>query len=929
MRNTKRFAFVSAFSAFIFLAACADEGTTENITQVTKSGVEVVSAAEELPECTKENEGDQAWIRGETSARICVDGKWFATLDIAGNDFKCTTAELKDKSGIKIICNGDSVGVVKNGKDATSIVDVDRTVLDSEKVATSLEGVYGFSQKGPFLMGSDVKIIELESGRTLNQTGFSFDAKIQSDDGQFKLNARMMASQYLELHVEGYYRNEVTGSNSDAPLTLYAITDVMMRSGGLVNINLLTHLEYHRVLYLVKTEKLRVSAAKEQAQREVLALLDVNGTGFNSSEDLNIAGSSDEDGALLAFSVMFQGDRSVASLTELLSKVSADLEKDGKWSDSKTRMKIAEWSADADSAGRLDTIRKHVENWKLSQKVPDFEKYVRNFWYKEYGLDSCTTKNKGEVKAATAGKRKGTKTRYICKADSKDNLRWVIASDLEKDTHDWNDTTDGALKNGSLTEKKYVFDKTGSYNGTKGWREAVNIENVYGGCREAIFDSIRSYRGTNGTGYYLCQRSTHKWVLTNDNLMIDTQGWAVGTDGLSKWGDSIGVVPVTTGNRICYVYDTSAAYSGWRTGNDNDCTLEFGGCTKGHEGEMALNTAEDVYFVCDADMWRQANTTEEIACRNKGVCRLCSESSQGLTEEQNGIMYICDKKNWREFNCAEKQRGVCTANDSSLVEACENVGEFYVDYICSDDHWHAVTNPFEYTLAAWNAKRDVYNEAAVMAQAHSDSMITDPRDNKMYRTIIAWGNVRIFAENLRYADSSAMVNLKGQTWCYNNEAKNCEIGGRYYSWTAAVNLNKQWRSNKAESLIKTQHQGVCPVGWHVPTLSELSSYFSNYDYRSDYAKLQMVGFGDWAMATDASGFSVLPVGYYDVGIYEEAGFTYVGMYAYFWTTSEYSGDRSYCKLLTNGYMGGQWDDYTYKNQGYTVRCIQNYPETYP
>ncbi|WP_297698920.1 FISUMP domain-containing protein [uncultured Fibrobacter sp.] len=101
----------------ILLAACGEQGTTENITQINQIGMEVVSSVKDLPKCTKDNEGELALVKGETSVRVCVDGKWFATVakDSSDNEFSCTTKELKDKSGLKIICNGDSIGVVLNG----------------------------------------------------------------------------------------------------------------------------------------------------------------------------------------------------------------------------------------------------------------------------------------------------------------------------------------------------------------------------------------------------------------------------------------------------------------------------------------------------------------------------------------------------------------------------------------------------------------------------------------------------------------------------------------------------------------------------------------------------------------------------------------------------------------------------------------------
>lgn len=1029
----------------LILVACGGE-TTENVTNISQMGMDVVSSVGDLPKCSADNEGELAFVKGETSARICVDGKWFATkesvsdtvvlagdtvlvskidtlvlagdtvflaggkdtvlvskidtLFIEGSDLSCETKPLADSSGLKILCNGDSIGVVLNGaagkdgepgekgedgvgKDGVGCslaqagtkititcgensatidmgegggIAVDTAALDSEKIAISLDEVSGVTQKGPFLSGSKVLVREMEDGRTLTQTGNSFNGKILNDKGEFKINARMLVSQYVMLEATGYYRNEVTGENSNSPLTLFGITDVTTRN--IVNINLLTHLEYERVIYLVTKKKMKVLEAKKQAQQEVFGLLGINSTGFSNSEDLNIAGSSDEDGALLAFSILFQGDRSVSQLTELLTRVSTDMEKDGVWDNSTAKMGIAEWAADADSSGKLAQIRTNVKNWNLSTMVPKFEPFVRHFWYKEYGLGDCTESRINEVAAATAGKRAGTKTRYICKdTDGLGDMRWVIANDFEKDSYLWNDTTDGALKNGDVTGKKYVFDKTGSYNGAKGWRLAVAVENVYGGCVDSLFAKIRSYRGANEAGYYLCQASTRTWTLVNSNLMIDTQGWAEGDDGFSKWGDSIGVV--SGGSRICYVYDTSATYNGWRTGNNNDCTLELGGCTKGragvmsvsekdgnyyncmnnvwnlvsdevkrntygwdckdtNAGEMKLGKVDDIYFVCNTNAWRKASTDEERACRVAGVCRLCTEGMQGLAEERDGEMYVCDKKNWRKFNCAEKKKDPCTENDSSLVEACETVGTFKIDYVCSDDHWHAVQHPFEYTLEAWKAKREAFNTAAVEAKVNSDSMITDPRDGNTYRTVVING-MRVFAENLRYADSVVSLNLKGQTRCYNNESKNCEIGGRYYTWTAAVNLNSRWQGASTSGLIAEQHRGICPEGWHIPTSSEWSALFGGVGY----AAQQAIGNVGWPNATNASGFTALPAGYY-----RDGSFSAVGSFAFFWSATDLGYGDANSWYMKEGYANEEGDANhyrSYKSEGNSVRCIQDTP----
>ena len=1028
-------------SAFL-LVACGEQGTTENITQINQMGMDVVASVDELPECSKDNEGEMAFVKGETSARVCVDEKWFATkesvsdtvviaggkdtvlvssvdtvvvagdtvlvsktdtLFVEGGDLSCETKPLADSSGLKIICNGDSIGVVLNGakgdtgaagkdgepgaagkdgvgKDGSDGKDgagcslsqqgqtlfitcgektaslklgedggvvVDTAALDSEKVAISLDEVTGVTQKGPFLSGSKVLVREMSDGRTLTQTGNSFNGKILNDKGEFKINARMLVSQYVMLEATGYYRNEVTGDNSNSELTLFAITDVNDRN--IVNVNLLTHLEYERVVYLVTKKKMRVKAAKKQAQQEVFGLLGIDASGFSNSEDLNIVGSSDEDGALLAFSVMFQGNRTVAQLTELLTQVATDMEEDGTWDNFTAKMGIAEWAADADSSGKLDTIRQNVEGWGLSSMVPKFEPYVRHFWYMEYGLGDCTADRLNEVAAATAGKRNGTKTRYICKeiGNATGDYRWVIASNIEKDTYGWNDSTtaDGTLESGDVTNIKYVFDSTGSYNGTKGWRLAVSVENVYGGCKEALYDSIRTYQGSNDAGFYQCQKTTHKWLKTNNSLMIDTQGWTEGTDGAVKWGDSIGVV--TNDPKVCYVYDTSGT-DAWRTGNTNDCTLDLGGCTKGragvmskandnkyyncadntwkivdntvllntqgweclasNDGEMRKGQNRNWYYVCDNYAWREANEVEEKACELEGMCSACTENLQGLFEERNEIKYVCDTKQWRKANCAEiVTESLCTANDSAVVWDCEDIGNFKIDYICSGNKWHAVQHPFEYTLAQWTAKRDAFNAAAVEAKVNSDSMITDPRDGNTYRTVVI-NEMRVFAENLRYFNSTN-PNLDGLTWCYNNEEKNCAIGGRYYTWTAAVDLDPAWQNLAAEKMIKDKHQGVCPEGWHIPNNTEWETLFNGVGS----AAQQAMGFSGWTAATDSTGFSALPVGRYN------GKFIYAGSFAYFWSATEVGSGGAYRWNLNAGYRDGD----TSKYSGYAVRCFKD------
>ena len=387
----KHVTLLSSLSAAFFLVACGD--TVENNT-INQMGMEVYDSEDDLPECTEKNEGELAVVKGETTIRVCMENEWTAMKD----DFSCKTVELKDKSGLKIVCNGDSIGVVLNGSDGKdAVLPQDTLEADSERVAISLDSLVGVTQKGPFLKGSTVYLYELSDGRTLKQTNGNFTSNIASENGRYKFMARDLVSQYAMVVVDGYYRNEVTGVTSDAPIRLKAITDMRKRSS--VNVNILTQLEYDRVYYLVTRgdkdgNKLTVKQAKRQAQKEILKLFDIELDDDTDAEDMDVFGKTDADAALLAISVLLQGDTSATDLSVILTEISNALAEKGEWNDSAAKARIADWALKADTENRLAQFRKNVAGWHLGDTVPGFEKLVRNYVNVVTGLGECGSEKK-------------------------------------------------------------------------------------------------------------------------------------------------------------------------------------------------------------------------------------------------------------------------------------------------------------------------------------------------------------------------------------------------------------------------------------------------------------------------------------------------------------------------------------------------------
>ena len=299
--------------------------------------------------------------------------------------------------------------------------------------------VAGVSQKGPFVTGSSVTVQELD-GITLKQTGKSFKGTIKSDKGDFAIKDINLQSQYAILEASGYYRDEITGKKSTGTVTLRALTDLTKRKT--VNINLLTHLEYERVMYLVTEKKMSIAKAKAQADEEILAAFGID-VDFGKSEDLNIFESGDGNAALLAISVLMHADADVAGLTERMGEFSIAIAEGGDWEDADTKAVIADWACDADLKGSLATVRDNVEGWKYADSVPAFEKYVTNFWWDNYGLGQCTSKREGDTKRNVNKLSKMYNEYFICESG-----RWHIPGEEPASSSSGNEPGSSSVDSG-------------------------------------------------------------------------------------------------------------------------------------------------------------------------------------------------------------------------------------------------------------------------------------------------------------------------------------------------------------------------------------------------------------------------------------------------------------------------------------------------
>jgi len=529
------------------------------------------------------------------------------------------------KSSSSNEAEGNSSSSIAGGKSSSN----GNTQSSSSQISIVERGkIIGVSQKGPFAKGSAITLSELND--KLAQTGRSFEATINDDKGSFEIGIKdiELASPYVMLKANGYYRNEISGEISKAPINLYAIADIREKSN--INVNILTHLEYNRVQKLVENGK-SLKDAKKQAQKEILAVFGITGE-FKDSEDMSIFGTSDGDAALLAISVLLQGELSEGQFVERLADFNLGFKETGAWDNKTAKDAMANWAAGQIQGGGSDyceytptseypincwpmptddmceygrlvktcsnpnigktpttpqdfaKIRNNILGWNLSPSVPDFGKFLNNYWYVNYGLGTCDASSQNSIKSSNK------KVDYICK-----NSAWVVATEYERDTYKWGACSkEGEIKEGQASNKKYICKD-------KAWALASEAEIQLGLCtKEGEVKSSGTGAKGEKTYYYICRSKSWEWASESD-------------------------------------YDIYA----------------LGACTK--EGEIKAGQASGQKYICKSKSW-ETPSEYELDVGGLGSCSTAGEIKKGNV---SNVKYICKNKTWSEaryidIKCSEK-----------------------------------------------------------------------------------------------------------------------------------------------------------------------------------------------------------------------------------------------------------------------------------
>lgn len=236
------------------------------------------------------------------------------------------------------------------------------------------EKISGYVQKGPFINGTSITISELTTA--LIQTGKTFSTQISDNKGSFELRQIELTSQFIELKADGFYFNEIIGDKSSAQLTLYALSDLTDKNS--LNVNILSHLEKGRIDYLVSHGS-AFNNAKKQAQKEILEIFSINKPDISESELLDISKDGDDNAILLAISVIIQGFRSDAELSELLANISTDIKDDGILNSTVLGTGLINHAHLLNLSEIRENLINRYDVMGVEATIPNFEKYIQLF----------------------------------------------------------------------------------------------------------------------------------------------------------------------------------------------------------------------------------------------------------------------------------------------------------------------------------------------------------------------------------------------------------------------------------------------------------------------------------------------------------------------------------------------------------------------
>ena len=297
---------------------------------------------------------------------------------------------------------------------------------------------------------------------------------------------------------------------------------------------------------------------------------------------------------------------------------------------------------------------------------------------------------------------------------------------------------------------------------------------------------------------------------------------------------------------------------------------------------------------------------------------------------------------------------VVESSSSDSVKTCtpdqEGLEQWYFftkeTYVCQNGVWVLQSSS---SVVEESSSSKYYDMSRQFNAKLSYGEFTDPRDNRVYKTIrfrvpFVTDSVEFFAENLNFGKMifGGEQQSDSTKYCYDDDPWYCENGwGALYTWATAMafpSVCDSARMGSAECPNKTDlsrntvvpntteyviHQGICPDGWHIMNRGEWVAAIDGHGARngSQYLSSEV-----WnGIMENPRGFSLLPAGALD----EHGEFSEIMNQAFHWLPEDSYDKNSglskgaFTRATSSNLYRGSGNGFV-KTAGFSIRCVKDY-----
>ena len=313
-----------------------------------------------------------------------------------------------------------------------------------------------------------------------------------------------------------------------------------------------------------------------------------------------------------------------------------------------------------------------------------------------------------------------------------------------------------------------------------------------------------------------------------------------------------------------------------------------------------------------ADYFGESSSSSESPSSSSEIA--CSSVTEGSSSSESG-----------NLNSSSSEESLSSESGGSNSSSSEDAGSSE-----SEDSSSSSEEESSSSISLSSSDGSIYDASA--------NTLTDLRNGQVYRTAAIEINDAV--RGINYSEVWMAENLNFETensWCGGGSGTiegDCSVYGRLYMWAASVGKTEDECGfpHKCD-LGDGEIRGVCPRGWHLPSMAEweelvvaVDGSITEYDNIENTAGVKLMSssgwedeIGDTYNGTDAYSFSALPAG---VRTYE--GKYYLeGLATYLWSSTEAGSENAYCVLLFfgNDYMD-QYDA-SKGDEAFSVRCLKD------